>query len=68
MLAPNLEVTIAKTSDCLCDYMQIRGLCNYVQITSEDQKSLNIVVLARKIYVQDVRISKPRKATKVKEK
>ena len=57
MNIPLLNITISKTADSLHDYMQI---------TSDDQFALNIVLIADKIEVKDARIPtpKPRKPAK----
>jgi len=41
-----LDITITKTSD---------GLANYIQIMSDDQISVNIVLVAEEIEVEDHR-------------
>ena len=43
---PNLTVTVTKTAD---------GTNDYVQIVSDDQFALNIVLIAGKIVVEDHR-------------
>jgi hypothetical protein len=43
---PNLTVTISKTAD---------GLHDYLQVVSDDQFALNIVLIAGKIVVADSR-------------
>ena len=41
-----LNITITKTAD---------GLCDYVQLMSDDTMSINVVVVALKIEVRDTR-------------
>jgi hypothetical protein len=53
---PNLKVTISKTAD---------GSNDYMQIVSDDQFALNIVLIAGKIEVADSRpAEKPKRGKK----
>lgn len=52
----NLKVTITKTSN---------GLCDYIQVMSEDMITVNVVLVAAQIEVVDMR---PERAVKRKAK
>ena len=56
MTLPNLQVTLSRTSD---------GKYDYLQVVSDDQFALNIVLIADSIDVKDTRKSdKPTKRQK----
>ncbi len=55
-MTPNIKITVTKTAN---------GQHDYVQIISDDQFSLNIVLIAEKIVVEDCRQpEKPKKGCK----
>lgn len=52
MIQPKLTITVTKTSD---------GMAEYVQVMSDDQFAVNVVLIADKIEIRDSRPKKLRK-------